>query len=98
MRRKCDYPNCNRFGRNKGYYKGKTRYDHFCEVHHRIRESYYEKKQHIDNSHCELCGWNKAPCDRHRIHPQKGYVRSNIKVLCPNCHRLVSLGLLTISK
>jgi len=96
-RRKCDFPGCGNNGRNKGLYKGKTRYDHVCEIHHRkVNKAYYLQKQAIDNSKCQLCGWDKAPCDRHRIEPSKGYYIENIAVLCPNCHRLVSMRLLKL--
>lgn len=94
-RKKCSFENCNKLGRNKGSYKGKTRYDHFCEVHHRLRMKngnlnthlYYWRKI-INNSKCEKCGWNEAPCDRHRINPSLGYIRTNVLILCPNCHRI----------
>jgi len=36
---------------------------------------------------CDHCGWNEAPCDRHRLQPVDGYVEGNVVVLCPNCHR-----------
>lgn len=48
---------------------------------------------------CSICGWDKARCDMHRkINGKDGgrYTRNNIISLCPNCHRLVHLGLLTI--
>lgn len=96
-RRKCEFPECKNFGRNKGYYKGETRYDRFCEKHHRTRNSYYSGKQSIENKKCSVCGWNKAGCDRHRIDPKRGYLVENVISLCPNCHRLVGLGLLTVS-
>lgn len=99
--RGCIYPGCKRKGRNKGNYNGSTRYDCYCEYHHRLRckknsqiYEYIHSRKVIDNSKCDECGWNKAPCDRHRINPKEGYTRENIKILCPNCHRLVSLGLL----
>lgn len=95
-RRKCEYPDCNRFGRNKGLYKNKIRYDRYCETHHRVRDAYYKGKQTIPNKICELCGWDKAPCDRHRIDPKIGYTKTNIKVLCPNCHRLVTIGIIEL--
>jgi len=94
-RLECSFVGCKKLGRNKGSYKGKTRYDHLCEIHHRLRchpdnpsgNLYYWKKL-IENTKCEKCGWDKAPCDRHRINPKLGYVRENVKILCPNCHRL----------
>ena len=42
---------------------------------------------------CERCGWDKAPIDRHRVEPERGYVPENLKLLCPNCHRLEHMGL-----
>jgi len=99
IRRTCEYKGCNKPGRNKGHYKGQTRYDRFCEVHHRARYNaekrvYYYEKQAIPNTTCSSCGWDKAPCDRHRKVRAEGYVLNNIIVLCPNCHRLTHLGLL----
>jgi hypothetical protein len=46
------------------------------------------------NIKCDLCGWDKAPCDRHRIEKLKGYIKENVMILCPNCHRLATYGLL----
>jgi hypothetical protein len=36
---------------------------------------------------CDRCGWNEAPCDRHRVVANQGYTDENVVVLCPNCHR-----------
>ena len=88
----CEYPGCTNLGRNKGKYRNERIYDRFCDLHHRMR--YDKAKQHfafkllIDNKKCKWCGWDKAPCDRHRIDPAKGYTKTNVIVLCPNCHRL----------
>ena len=90
IREKCSAPGCNRMGRNKGNYKGNTIYGHECDIHHKLKynmETDILLKQMIDNSKCEICGWDKAPCDRHRIIPEIGYVKENVRVLCPNCHR-----------
>lgn len=84
-RKICKISNCKRQTRNKGFYKGKTRYDNVCSFHHSGTSPYWKKK--IMNKKCERCGWDKAPCDRHRVVPSKGYVKSNVIVLCPNCHR-----------
>lgn len=59
-------------------------------MHHKLKydiESDIALKQLIDNSKCGRCGWDKAPCDRHRIIPELGYTLENVIVLCPNCHR-----------
>lgn len=88
QRRRCEHPGCTRLGRNKGAYKGKTRYDRFCSLHHKAAGDFSMKvRAEIPNHKCERCGWDKAPCDRHRIDPRRGYFRENIIVLCPNCHR-----------
>lgn len=100
-KRICDFEGCQSLTRNKGSYKGRTRYDRWCEFHHALkfnRTAYFEKynkeRRRICNDKCEVCGWDKAPCDRHRINPRKGYTDRNVKVLCPNCHRLESLRIL----
>jgi hypothetical protein len=51
--------------------------------------------RHYGNK-CEICGWDKARCDtHHRTHKSKGGLHTieNGQVLCPNCHRVVHLGL-----
>lgn len=49
----------------------------------------------IPNKECARCGWKEGPCDRHRIVPELGYVPDNCVSLCPNCHRLVTLKLIS---
>src|ERR1051325_7049109 len=97
-RRKCAAEGCMKLGRNKGWHHGSKRYGKFCQFHHRSSPEngipYYKEKQEIDNSVCSNCGWNEAPCDRHRIRKEAGYTQLNVVVLCPNCHRLAHLGLL----
>jgi len=42
---------------------------------------------------CSRCGWNQASCDLHHIHGRKienSHDHTNLSLLCPNCHRLVS--------
>jgi len=54
-------------------------------------------KSRIPNKSCQFCGWDKAFCDRHRIVEGKNggvYSKENVVSLCPNCHRLIHLGLL----
>lgn len=101
VRNKCIEVNCERLGRNKGYdLTGVRVWDKYCEVHHRIRTANGKKhiswlmkgSQTIGNSKCQLCGWDKAPCDRHRISKEKGYTEENVLILCPNCHRLATLN------
>lgn len=99
-REKCTIDNCNRLQRNKGMINGKKIYGKVCGVHHKRSngdtETGYHITSRIPNGKCILCGWNKSYCDRHRLVPELGYIEDNIKLLCPNCHRLVTIGLLTI--
>lgn len=53
-------------------------------------------RQMIENGPCSICGWDEGPCDRHRIKPKRGYVKGNTKILCPNHHRLVTMGLIDL--
>ena len=44
----------------------------------------------FEKNKCETCGWD-GPCDRHRMLTGKDggrYIKGNIAILCPNCHRL----------
>lgn len=98
----CAYPGCNKPGRNKGLYYGNRRWGRFCELHHKKKRTESEDsfiefnidRKEIDNSKCSACGWDKAYCDRHRIKKEVGYMKENVIVLCPNCHRLATLGLI----
>jgi len=96
-RKTCCVEGCAKLCRNKGFYKGRTRYDRMCEFHHRGSDrAYYSKKQRIPNTKCSHCGWDKAYCDRHRKIPELGYTTQNVAVLCPNCHRLAELGIIKV--
>lgn len=47
---------------------------------------------------CMRCGWNEAPCDTHHIVARSAggkYSIENGVILCPNCHRLADLGILS---
>ena len=103
-KRNCAFEGCENSTRSKGSRMGRTRYDKWCVFHYHLRyrdrivtymkrymKRYNKQRTRIDNSNCEKCGWDKAPCDRHRIDPRKGYTEDNILVLCPNCHRLATL-------
>ncbi|HEC64908.1 MAG TPA: hypothetical protein ENI23_06435 [bacterium] len=106
---KCKIDKCNNnamFARiNK---KGERKYKKLCYGHHRkkyrmspnskIRKngSFTSEYYDIDTTKCSLCGWDKAPCDRHRIEMGMNggkYIKGNMLSLCPNCHKLVHLGL-----
>jgi hypothetical protein len=96
IQRPCCVEGCHRLGRNKGFYKGKIHYAKKCQFHHKNENGQFVPswgKPVIKNDHCEECGWNKAPCDRHRINPKLGYTATNVKVLCPNCHRIETIRL-----
>lgn len=45
---------------------------------------------------CLLCGW-VGPCDAHRMDWGQHYNMDNMASLCPNCHRLIHRGLITIT-
>ncbi len=47
---------------------------------------------------CMVCGWNKAACDCHHINPKGNggkHTLENGIILCPNCHRLANLKILS---
>ena len=103
IRGECFIEGCNQLQRFKGRDKqGRHRYAKVCDKHHRIRYNIgnpFEKydlnfKNKLPNDKCEFCGWDKAPCDRHRKDSDRGYLPENVTILCPNCHRLVTLGLI----
>lgn len=95
VQRICAIEGCNRLTRNKGFYKGARRYDWKCGYHHKKSEvPYFDKRLNVPNTKCEVCGWDKAVCDRHRKIPSIGYTRENVVILCPNCHRLAGLDLI----
>jgi len=94
----CKEQECTRKVRYKGYRAdGKKRYDSYCIVHRRginkdmARFDEKISKANIKNEQCEQCGWDSAPCDRHRIDPKVGYIKRNVMILCPNCHRVETL-------
>ena len=50
---------------------------------------------------CMVCGWDKAPCDAHHIIAKASGGQHSIEngvLLCPNCHRLVAIGLITLEQ
>ncbi|MBA7473854.1 hypothetical protein ES707_09199 [subsurface metagenome] len=99
-RPKCAVEGCN----NLALPEANGTYHQFCTKHH--REKYGQpnisgkekiRARFIANE-CVLCGW-KGPCDRHRLKLGKDggkYIKGNIVILCPNCHRLLHRGKLTI--
>ena len=109
-RLKCIVKGCNNPATQNNKRKdGSYNYRKLCATHHKkkynmplvsssLRRKYGETLK-MDRSICILCGWNKAPCDRHRIkYGSNGgiYTLGNTLSVCPNCHRLIHAGLLQI--
>lgn len=95
VRQKCCIDGCGRLAAHKGLYNGERRYSKYCEKHRRERYGSNPRKSYNTNK-CSVCGWG-GPCDKHRIKPGKdggGYIRGNVIVVCPNCHRLSHRGLM----
>lgn len=94
QRKICIWEGCKSLTKNKGRnVKGKSIYDtKWCCRHYRLRSNKSMTLNSIDNKTCEACGWEEAYCDRHRIVPALGYTKENVKILCPNCHRLATIG------
>jgi hypothetical protein len=93
IRQKCKIEGCNRLGRKKGFFNGEPIYGTKCSFHHKIKSKnpntiQFNEKFNLINDKCSLCGWDKAPCDRHRKNPNIGYTIDNVIILCPNCHRI----------
>lgn len=85
---------------------GSWRYDKQCLRHHRIRfdmpiftRDYARQEVYkYTKRPCNRCGWGESFCDLHRIIPGKDggkYVKDNVEVLCPNCHRIEHRGSFT---
>ena len=101
-KKKCCVEGCNCLGEwdkilgNRVYRRKK------CSKHRRphsykSRNVYYREKFKKDNcGDCEYCGW-EGPCDIHRPNPRASggqYTKDNCRSICPNCHRLISYGLI----
>ncbi len=107
-RERCRVPGCNNLQARKhgNFPDSRPRFRSVCQDHLRKKDfvgnpppsGNYARKQ-LRKPACELCGYNKAPCDIHRIVPgAKGgkYVEDNVITLCPNCHREVTIGVTDI--
>jgi len=101
-RRKCTIDGCNNLGewdsiKHCKVYRRRLCSNHRMNLKKNIngigRNSYVrEKFKEVKCGECEYCGW-KGPCDCHR--PNEGrYTRDNMRSACPNCHRLISKGLM----
>lgn len=89
---------------------GSWSYRKLCATHHRKkykmsvgnakRKRMHGETENMERSICLICGWNKAPCDRHRIKlgcDGGKYTLGNVLSVCPNCHRLIHMGLLDLT-
>lgn len=108
--KRCIVEGCNAIGEWNKSINGKIYRRKWCTKHRKrfygIAIKKKSKSQHdksrrklLQNGSlkkCSICGWDKANCDMHRTTNGGSYKIDNIKVLCPNCHRLVHLGLLII--
>lgn len=99
-KRVCEIDGCNNVGEWSKEVNGKIYRRRFCTKHRGLltnknphHKSYArEKFKNVSCGKCEYCGW-EGPCDVHR--PNKGkYTAGNMRSACPNCHRLISLGLI----
>lgn len=70
---------------NGTYYYSKLCYRHRMEK--------YKIRTGFPNDRCAVCGWEEAPCDRHKLNPEKKYIAGNVIALCPNCHRVIHTNL-----
>lgn len=94
MDRICERENCDNVARINKRINNKIIRGRLCEKHHREKHprtpNYWKWKGYFIK--CSICGWD-GPCDRHRIEEQGAYTKLNVISVCPNCHRLVHLGL-----
>lgn len=99
-RKTCMYLGCTKLGRHKGRTKGgKQRWGRYCEKHHKYKghDIDIESHPHYNGEFCQRCKWAEGPCDHHRKDNTKSYKeKDNVVILCPNCHRLVTFGIITI--
>ena len=89
-----DRPSCKICGNPNGWNRGQGRYVDLCAKHYRKKYNIPHEpkdrfKRKFDNTTCCICGWNKAPCDRHKLDRKIGYLKGNVIVVCPNCHRMI---------
>lgn len=105
-KRKCSIEGCNNVGEWNCIKRGKVYRRKLCSTHRMVlkkqttgagKRTYAREIFKRDNcSKCEYCGWN-GPCDVHRPIPNNeggNYVKINMRSACPNCHRLITKGLM----
>lgn len=105
---KCSIAGCNNNALRNGNpgKKGQIYYHPLCTKHHKAKYgmsyegSFTRKRRDFPNEKCVLCDW-EGPCDRHRLLMGSDggeYSKGNVIILCPNCHRLLHKGKLTIKQ
>lgn len=99
-KRICIIDGCNNVGEWSKEVNGIIYRRRLCSGHRNIltrknkhHKSYArEKFKELRCGACEYCGW-EGPCDIHR--PNIGrYTNDNMRSACPNCHRLISMGII----
>lgn len=105
IRPKCKNDGCDRLAVSGGKrVDGTRKFKKLCTICHKNKyEMPLNRRDRLvrkfPNLFCILCGWDKGPCDRHRIIYGKNggqYTDGNVISLCPNCHRLLHLGLISV--
>lgn len=99
---KCIIEGCN----NLGEFRSKTNTGitrrKLCSTHRRKNKKNYlpSGKKGVSwikfkNNNCKICEYCKweGPCDCHRPNIGK-YIIGNMRSTCPNCHRLITQGLM----
>ena len=105
-KKKCEVEGCTNVGEWNKIDHCKVHRRKICSRHKRLKYGLFpqqlsavqtfKKKGKCDK--CELCGW-VGPCDCHRkVFGKEGgrYKLSNLHSICPNCHRLIHRGLITL--
>jgi hypothetical protein len=75
----------------RGWNKGKTYANKPEGSTYATKGSWAEAVRRVKGKACEVCGWDKAPCDVHHRVPKADGGKNTVDngvVLCPNCHRL----------
>lgn len=77
--------------------KGKT-YVFSSKKTYANKGAWNKAMRRLYSGECMRCDWSEAHCDTHHIVPKNTggkYTLENGIILCPNCHRLADLGILT---
>ena len=77
--------------------KGKT-YVHASKEEYANKGSWNAAMRRLYPDVCMRCGWQEASCDTHHIIPKSEggcYSIKNGIILCPNCHRIADVGILS---